>query len=82
VDRIEPASGTDSIFERLASEHEQLRLRRLELLQLLEDEVTCRVDWEIQAANLQRELDAIRSLRLMKLTAPLRRLRARFNRRE
>lgn len=79
---IEREVETDSLFERLAAEHEQLRLRRLELLQLLEDEVTCRVDWEMQAANLQRELDAIRSLRLMKLVAPLRRLRARFNRRE
>ncbi|MCE9623097.1 MAG: hypothetical protein K8R99_12200 [Actinomycetia bacterium] len=79
MDRIEPGLDIDPLFERLANEHEQLRLRRLELLQLLEDEVSYRVDWEIQAANLQRELDALRSLRLMKLAAPLRRLRARFS---
>ncbi|CAN5593480.1 hypothetical protein BH10ACT2_BH10ACT2_00240 [soil metagenome] len=70
----------DRFIEQLGAEHEDLRLRRLELLQLLEDEVTARVDWEQQAANLQRELDAIRSLRLMKLAAPLRRIRARLTR--
>ena len=72
---------TDALLEQFGSEYELLRLRRLELLQLLEDEVTSRVDWELQAANLQRELDAILSLRLMRLAAPLRRLRARLKRR-
>lgn len=69
------------LIEQLEVENEDLRLRRLELLQLLEGEVTARIDWEHQAANLQRELDAIRALRLMRLAAPLRRLRAKLTRR-
>ena len=77
---VQPGPEISSFIAQLESEHEQLRLRRLELLQLLEDEVSRRIDWEIQAGNLQRELDAITSSRLMKLVAPLRRVRARLAR--
>ena len=76
-----PEPEVDKLVEQLESENDELRLRRLELLQLLQDEVTTRIEWERQAANLQRELDAIRSLRLMRLAAPLRRLRAKLPRR-
>ncbi|MCB1980998.1 MAG: hypothetical protein KDF63_03245 [Rhodoferax sp.] len=63
------------LLAELESEHERLRVRVLELLKLMEDEVTEKVeaefraeeaerraaDWETQAAALQRELDALRA---------------------
>lgn len=78
---MQPEPGVEKLIEQLWSEHEELRLRRLELLQLLEDEVTVRLDWEDRAASLQRELDAIRSSRVMKLAAALRRLRTKVTHR-
>ena len=77
----QPEPEVEKLIEQLWSEHEELRLRRLELLQLLEDEVTARLEWEDRAASLQRELDAIRSSRVMRLTAALRRLRTKLMRR-
>lgn len=77
-----------AIAERLHAENERLRLRVLELLKLVEDEVTERVeaefaldDWRRQAAALQAELDALRSTRLMRAAAPLRALYAKVHRR-
>ena len=68
-----------AVAEKLHEENERLRLRVLELLKLMEDEVTDKVeaelradDWERQAHALQAELDALRSTKLFRVVAPLR----------
>lgn len=83
---IEPP-GADPLgaVGRLHEDNERLRLRVLELLKLMEDEVTDRVDaeiraedWERQAGALERELEALRSTTLFRMAAPLRSIYARF----
>ncbi len=77
-----------AVVERLHDDNERLRLRVLELLKLMEDEVTDKVeaeiraeDWEHQARSLQDELDALRNTKLLRLASPLRSVYARLRRR-
>lgn len=77
----QPVPDLEAVLEELHADHERLRMRVLDLMRLMEDEVTDRVEaeqqaseWEQQATALQRELDALRNTKLMRAAAPLRRI--------
>lgn len=83
-----PEPVTEAMLEQLHAENERLRLRVLELMKLMEDEVTDKVEaefrvdeWRHQAEALQRELDALRNTKVMRMMQPARRLYARIRRR-
>lgn len=68
------------LVKELDADNERLRMRVLELLELMEDSVTAQVGGERRIAELERrcgaleaELVAVRNTRVMRLSAPLRR---------
>ena len=76
------------VVEQLDEDNERLRVRVLELLELMEDAVTAQVAAERRAdelaarvAALDAELAAVRNTRVMRATAPLRAAYARFRQR-
>jgi hypothetical protein len=82
-----------ALVEGLYNDNEQLRQRLLEMLRLLEEEVTLRIElewseanserareeWMVQASNLQRELDATRQSASFRLLAPFRKIRRKLS---
>lgn len=77
------------LLEELDEDNERLRLRVLELLDLLEDAVTDQVVAERRAAELdgrvaalQSELDAVANTKVLRLTAPIRAVYARLRARK
>lgn len=74
-----------ALVEDLDADNERLRLRVLELLELMEQAVTEQVAGERRIAELdgqrralEAELDAVRKTRVMRMTAPARRAYARL----
>ena len=77
-----------ALIERLDADNEQLRMKVLEVLRLMEDAVTEGVrherraaELEQQCANLEAELAALHGTKLMRVVAPLRALYAKVRRR-
>jgi hypothetical protein len=69
------------LVERLDAENERLRMKSLDLMRVMEDVVTDQVagerriaDLEEQNRRLEAELEAVQNTKLMRLSAPFRRV--------
>ena len=67
----------ERLIDRLDADNERLRMKVLELLRLMEAEVSARVDHELRAEALEAELQALQHTKIMRTVAPLRRVYAR-----
>lgn len=74
-----------ALVDELDADNERLRMRVLELLELMEDAVTAQVagerriaELEQRCAALEREIEALGNTRVMRVAAPARRVYARL----